>query len=152
MENSINFMAIVEILIAGYLFYAAIRGKSRIFVSAYVKEGKEAKYKKTGRIGVFVIATLVLILGVFNLLVSITNLNNPLTEAQLSDYSTISNVLMVITLTALLGVYLTFFFMQDRKKKRQLPRSTAPRAAFYFDEEEAAAPPPKQQQKKKKGK
>lgn len=71
--------------VALYLLYSAIRGTSKIFNSPYVKDGKEALYKKIGRIGFVVIALLLLTTATLNILVNqqVSTVNDYIAEHQL---------------------------------------------------------------------
>ena len=159
------FIVVIQVLLSGYLIFAALTGKSRIFQSQYVKDGKETQYRKAARIGFLVIAGLLLVVAVFNILMytkseqvnAYVEANQATLNIQASDtvenilarlpeeisqayylteqFYTISQVLTGLVLTALVVTLVLLRSMQDRKKRAMPTRSVAPRAAFYFDED-----------------
>ncbi|MDL2218368.1 hypothetical protein LJC27_06880 [Christensenellaceae bacterium OttesenSCG-928-M15] len=155
------FIVVIQAAVAAYLIYTAIRGKSKLFNSPYIKEGMEEKYKKTGRVGVLIIAGALIVVAILNVLVNVkledvqTYLadNNivltamedmpaailPVYETASSLYS-VAQVMTAVVLTGLLALFFIMSRMQDKTKKREAAvRHSAPRAAFYFDDEEDAA-------------
>lgn len=138
------------ILLAGlaiYLFFMAMAAKSKLFHSPFVKEGKEAQYTKTARIGVFCMAGVLLLLAIVNFIA----VRTPDGAAALETLSVINLVLTLVLLTGMLVILFLLTRMQDKQKKSLPAKSVAPRAAFYFDDgEDSESPAPQQRKKKKK--
>lgn len=137
------------ILLAGlalYLFFMALAAKSKLFHSPYVKEGKEAHYTKTARIGVFGMAGLLLLLSLVNLLA----VRTPEGDPALATLSTVNFILTLLLLTGMLLILFLLNRMHDKDKKRLPAKPVAPRSAFYFDDEQPVSKPAAPPQKKGK--
>lgn len=140
----INFFVILQGGLAIYLIFMVAKGTSKLFTNAYVKDGKEAQYKKTMRVGLLVVAGMMIVLAVINYLAA----GYPAGDPMLAVLSTWNVAFAVLVLTTLLVILFLLRRLQDKEKRQRLATGKAPRAAFYFDEEETAAPAPKKRQKK----
>lgn len=128
-----NFASILEVGIGVYFLVGAIGGKYKIFSPKFLKEGKEALYKKILRIVYAIAALFMILLGVALGIASLSEEGS----ATFSTMSVIGTIATVGALTSLVAIFAVSLFFIDRKKKNaNLGRSTAPRAAFYFDEDE----------------
>lgn len=122
----LSFMSIAELCLAAYLLVLSIRGKSKLFKSPYVTEGKEAQYRKTSRAGFITVAALLVLLALMEPLADV------LPE---SIYSWLLPALSAAVLLSPMVLYIFLVRLTDKFKRSKPARPVAPRSAFFFDED-----------------
>ncbi len=122
----LSFMSIAELCLAAYLFVITFRGKSKLFKSPYVTEGKEDQYRKTSRLGFLIVSILLVLLALMEPLAAVL---------PASIYDWLLPALSASVLLSPMVLYIFLVRLTDKFKRSKPARPVAPRAAFFYDEE-----------------